>query len=57
MNSGPNTFRLWLTAALLVAWSVLLVRFVVLSNWPLAGLSAILLLMYGYRLYNLLKGK
>ena len=57
MNSGPNTFRRWLTAALLVAWSVLLVRFVVLSNWPLAALSAILLLMYGYRLYNLLKGK
>ncbi|WP_293915036.1 hypothetical protein [Deinococcus sp.] len=55
MNQLPATFRLWLTVALCVGWTALLVVFIVRANLPLAALSAVLLAVYGYRLYNLLR--
>ncbi|GAA4017758.1 hypothetical protein GCM10022631_33150 [Deinococcus rubellus] len=50
-----NSFNVWLTVALCAGWAILLIRFVSLAQWPLAALSAVLLIAYGVRLYNLTK--
>ncbi|WP_202630436.1 hypothetical protein [Deinococcus alpinitundrae] len=51
----PNAFNLYLTVALCAGWAILLITFLRKANWPLAALSAVLLIAYGVRLYNLTK--
>ena len=46
-----------LAAVLCVGWTLLLLRFVQKGEWPLALLGAVLLAVYGYRLYNLTRRK
>ncbi|WP_181391949.1 hypothetical protein [Deinococcus irradiatisoli] len=49
----PNPFTLWLTVALCAGWAILLILFLRRAQWPLVLLSALLLAVYLYRLYNL----
>ncbi|WP_164473395.1 MULTISPECIES: hypothetical protein [Deinococcus] len=51
----PNSFNTYLTVALCAGWAILLITFLRKANWPLAGLSAVLLIAYGVRLYLLTK--
>ncbi len=42
----------WLTGILLCCWIILALRFVAKGDWPMAGLSVILLVFYAYRFWS-----
>ncbi|WP_291431698.1 hypothetical protein [Deinococcus sp.] len=46
-------WRIWLVVTLMCGWGILAIRFSTRQEWPMAGLSALLLITNGVTLYRL----
>jgi hypothetical protein len=57
MNGIPPKIQIGLAAVLCVGWVLVMIRLIQKGQWPLVLMGAVLLAVYGYRLYNLIKRK